>query len=147
MVTGDVQKWKQDLGGAVVLARELEVACYNHGVRHCRRSIGYVNSHARLFLTTYAQTVIRILCAVSERVVAVEDVTASPEVVAPLAAGPYAAQASGRLGARVEWGDSRFVTCKCGSQKVKYTEIQTGGTDEAMSYLYHCSHCMRQWRR
>ena len=60
---------------------------------------------------------------------------------------PYVAEATLRRTACVQGRDSRFARCKCGSKKVEYTEIQTGGADEVMSYLYTCNTCGQTWRR
>jgi DNA-directed RNA polymerase subunit M/transcription elongation factor TFIIS len=39
-----------------------------------------------------------------------------------------------------------FITCKCGSKKVKWTEKHTRSADEGSTVFMHCTVCGKQWK-
>jgi DNA-directed RNA polymerase subunit M/transcription elongation factor TFIIS len=129
------------------LATALEARCYQLALDRCCARDGFATARSQCFTAPYNQLVLQIGESLAERDVAVADVGAPPEVLVPDVMAPYVTEANRRRTACVQGRDSRFARCKCGSKKVEYTEIQTGGADEVMSYLYTCNTCGQTWRR
>jgi len=130
-------------------AVRLERACFAAAHARVAAAKGTVMSNDPDFRREYSCLLYRVAGALDERVPLPSQVVDSPEELAPLAAGAFAAAARERQSARVAFRDSATEKCAragCASKKISVKSVQTRSTDEAPTIMNLCNDCGHSWR-
>ena len=151
--------------GDPVIARLLERATWNHAVMFCKKKEQPLNWDNSAFRYAYTQKVLGVRYVAKERPdVLNKYMEIDPTLKAFVNAKPHelwpekweqAFEDAARKALRFTDASSMdpelmpdgMLTCKCGSKKTSYYELQLRSADEPMTVFAKCHVCSKRWKQ
>jgi DNA-directed RNA polymerase subunit M/transcription elongation factor TFIIS len=155
----------KEIVGDADIARLLERATWNHAVMFCKRKDQPLNWDNFAFRNAYTQKVLGVRYVARERPEVLQKymeldptlkgfVNAKPHELWPekweqafIDAARKALRFVDASAMDPETMHDGILTCRCGSKKTSYCEMQTRSADEPMTVFAKCHECFKRWKQ